>query len=92
MVGDRMGEIEIHDDVGGSWDVGGEDIVNREMGEKEKLVGKLGGEGNIDVAAVERTTSVNGHNRRIHGSLGTSEFAPCQSPPCQSCPCHSDPQ
>ena len=34
MVGDRMGEIEIHDDVGGSLDVGVEDIVDREIEEK----------------------------------------------------------
>ena len=32
MVDDRMGEIEIHDDVGGRLGVGGEDIVNREIG------------------------------------------------------------
>ena len=40
MVGDRMGEIEIHDDVGGSLDVGVEDIVDREIGEKHELVGQ----------------------------------------------------
>ena len=92
MVDDRMGEIEIHDDVGGSLDVGVEDIVDREIGEKHELVGKWGGEGNIDVEIAGRKTSVNGHNRRIHGSLGASECGPFQSPPCQSCPCHSDPQ
>ena len=66
MVDDRMGEIEIHEDVGGSLDVGGEDIVNREIGEKNELVGKMGGEGNIGEVTVDGTTSVNGHNRRTH--------------------------
>ena len=33
MVDDRMGEISIHDDVGGRLTVGGEDVVNREIGE-----------------------------------------------------------
>ena len=35
-VDDRMGEIEIHDDVVGRLDVGGEDIANREIGEKTR--------------------------------------------------------
>ena len=31
MVDDRMGNIHIHDDVGGRLDVGDEDIVNRDI-------------------------------------------------------------
>ena len=77
----------MHDDVGGCWGVGGEDIVNKEIREKHRLVGKLRGEGNIGVVTVDDTTSASGHHRRIHGSLGTNELAICQSPPCQSPPC-----
>ena len=77
----------IHDDVGERLDVGDEDIVNREIRGKHELVGIIGKEGKIGEVTVDGTTSVNGHNRRIHGSLGTNEFAPFQSPPCQSPPC-----
>ena len=74
MVGDRIGDIEMRDDVGERLHVGGEDIVNREIRDKYEL-NKMKGQKNISEVIVDGTTSINGHNRRIHGSLGTNEFA-----------------
>ena len=53
-----MGEIEIHDDVGGSLDVGVEDIVDREIGEKHELVGKWKGEGNPPTLLASRVLDI----------------------------------
>ena len=55
--------IQIHDDVGGMGDNGGDDIVDIEIGEKHDDVGE--GEEMGDSACEGLSLTVRGHNRRI---------------------------
>ena len=77
MADEQRGEIQKHDDVGGIWDIGGDDIVDIEIGEKHDDVGK-GGEMR-DSVCEGLSLTVRGHNRRIQESFcwGASELKPC---------------
>ena len=60
---------------------GGEDIANKEIREKHELFGKVGGEGDVDVATDDGTISVNGQRssctRRLQYSLCRCAVLPC---------------